>query len=939
MKTFVSTLLVICDDDQFLAHALDAISKQPIDELIVVDTAVVPRAIDRMIAANFEIKYASTPGASYSEALALAAAEANAETKWLWLLHDDSAPLSGALEELLKVGDASPSAAAVGPKQVDFANPRIIRQLGLTLTKRGNLFTRVTGELDQSQHDADSDVLAIGTAGALIRREVFNELAGFDATMPALAADFDFSMRARSAGYRILVAPQARVAHALRSMAGPKSALRKAEIQLQLAYLPLGFALAYWFGLPLTTLVRVIWRLANKRPDRIAGELAAGIWGYFTVIARMRSRQKLSRAVRKSMRALYATKQQVRDDRMRDAEADEIEARVEAHAQLANRDSTEGASTAQILLGQVSRAKSFVASGGLWFAAGLLALSYSYFPQGDAIIGGSALPLAQTFIDLFARAGASWQAIGQGFFAPADPFVWVLSAIGAFTFWSPSLSLAILFFIAKPLAFFAAFKAVSVFTRRAWVRNFTALSYVLFPTFVIAQQELRVASLIALIFIPFVVYTTARVALLGAEISVRTKAQTWTWVALSGLSIAIVTAASPNLIPLFLIALVIVLALRPRRWGYLIWTGLPFAAIFAPYAFYLVVGLGHPLAILADPGLPQATEVGGMLGFVQGSPASALTLGLSLLFGTGTVALALAGLLSRRFGQIAAVLGFGALALALAWLAAQTQFAATGLGPDSAATVNGNPFALLGVWALALVCAAAIWLDGILVKKLARLSAIALVVLAIVPGIYSAAVAINSNAHYSSARVMPALIDAQAKAGSQSAVLVISKIDGGFSGQLVSASGIQLEDLSVAYRFALSGLEKNSAHYASVGTLVAKLISGATPDTSEFTSNRIQYVLVPNASQAADSAVAASLDQVSILQSAGLTEYGKVWRVQVDASKFAAPGSTSNLWSITKLIQLSVLGGYLLLAIPTSGRRKQAAVSEIFIDGNEAGEE
>ncbi len=937
MKTFVSALLVVGDDSQFLARTLEAISNQPIHELIVVDTSVAGQPVENRIVGNFEIKYAAAPKTSYAAALALAATAVSAEANWLWLLHDDSAPLDGALTNLLAVAEASPSAAVIGPKQVDWNNPRIIRQLGLTLTKRGNLFTRVTGALDQSQHDADSDVLAVGTAGALIRREVFDQFDGFDLRMPALAADFDFSMRARAAGFRVLVAPQARVAHVLRSMTGPKTALRKAEIQLQLSYLPLGFALAYWFGLPLTTLVRLIWRLANKRPDRLGGELAAGIWGYFTIFARLASRRSVSRSARKAMRVLYATSQQVRDDRLRDIEADEIEARVEAHAQLAGRDGDTETTTAQILLGQVSKAKSFVAGGGLWFVAALLVLSWSFWPSDEAVIGGGTIPLAQNWLDLFARAGASWHPIGHGFVAPADPFVWVLSAFGAITFWAPSLSISIFFFAAKALGFVAAYKAVSVFTRKSWVRNVSALAYVLWPTFALAQQQLRITSLIAMVFTPFVVYTVARVALLGAEISVRTKAQTWTWVALSGLSIAVVTAAAPNTIPVIVLGLALVFVMRPRRFGYLIWTGLPFAAIFAPYAFYLIAGIGSPLAVLADPGVPVSTASAGFFGFLVGNPGQGLGLTIGLAFGLGTVLLAAVGLLSRSYGRIAGLLGFGLLALALAWLVAHLDFVAIGIGSVTSDRINGNPYALLGIWALALVCAIAVLLDGLLVRSVLRVSVVALVAAVITPGIWFGVQHSASVGNHATARVMPALIDAQAQAGSQAQVLIISKSGSRYTGEWVPVSGVQLEDLSVAYRFALSNVEAQSKSYASVATLVADLVSGNTPDPAAFSSNQIQYVLVPNPNTADATAISASLDQVSNLQAAGLTEYGKVWRVQGDSQ--VAAEKDKSLWSITKLIQLGVLIGFLLLAIPTTARRKQASGAEIFIYDTDEGDQ
>ena len=63
------------------------------------------------------------------------------------------------------------SAALVGPKQVDWDDPEQLLEVGLRTTasaRRAN--DVVAGEIDQGQHDDRSDVLAVGTAGALIDR-------------------------------------------------------------------------------------------------------------------------------------------------------------------------------------------------------------------------------------------------------------------------------------------------------------------------------------------------------------------------------------------------------------------------------------------------------------------------------------------------------------------------------------------------------------------------------------------------------------------------------------------------------------------------------------------------------------------------------------------------------------------------------------------------
>ena len=943
MKTFVSAIVISHDSEEFLSRTLAALKQQPIDELIHIETSSAATGGATAILEN----------ASLAKSLALAVSKTSEQSEWFWILHDDSTPLPGALEAMLAIAETSPSVAVIGAKQVSFDDNRLIVQQGLTLTRRGGLFSLVTGELDQSQHDGVSEVLAVGTAGMLVKRELWLALGGLDDNVPPLAADIDFSMRARALGHRVVVAPQARVAHATLSLAGkrdrawlggaPKTALRKAELQLRLSWSPLWLALAFWLFLPAITFGRLVWRIWAKRPDRIIGELSAALWAQFTIFARLRARRSASRSARRALAALFANKQQVRDDRRRNLEQDEVEARIEAHAALAERDQLDSASpnTEQLLLGSVSTAKSFVASRGLWFIAGLLALSFAFWPTDSAITGGGTLPLSQDWFELFRRAGASWHPIGHGFIAPSDPFVWVLTLLGSLTFWSPSLSIAILFFVAKAIAFYGAFKAASVFTTKSWLRNLVALLYALSPVLIEVQNDLRLPALIAILTTPFLVFAISRVALLGKEISVRSRQQTFTWVGLSALLLAIETAAAPNTIVLAVLALLIVLLLRPRRFGYLIWVGMPMATIFAPIFVYLVVLNGRVLALFADPGLPLQTAEAPAWKFLSTALGQSVwwpaSLALSIA-GLLVVAFAVLSLLSPQSKLVAGLVGFGFSALGLAWMVAHINFAAVGIGPATADFVNGSPQALLGIWWLTLILAIAVWFDSVKKRQAARLLAVIMTALVAMPAAAVAAIT-TPQATWSDSRVMPALIDAQAAAGSKAQVLEISPDKNtGYSAAWVPVSGVQLEDASVAYRFALADIEKNDTDYASIAQLVADLVSAnAANADAVFAKYAIGYVLVPSAksqTEANDNAqLAVVLNSIAALESAGLTDFGKIWRVR--DFKADSIAESSSPWSITKGVQLAVLISFVLLAIPSAGRRRAAATSEIFVDGGE----
>ena len=940
MKPFVSAIVISHDSPDFLSRTLEALNGQPVNEVIHVETS-------NQNSANT----LSLPGASLPESLNFAVQHTSAESQWLWILHDDSTPLAGALAALLAVVEVSPSVAIVGAKQVDYQDHRTIGQLGLTLTKRKKLFSLVSGELDQSQHDAMADVLAVGTAAMLVKKSVFIELGGLAEGMPPLAADIDFSLRARSAGHRVVVAPQAKVAHAALSINGkrpkrwlaaaPKTAFRRAEIQLRISWSPLWLALGFWLALPAITLGRVIWRVFTKRPDRIVGELAAATWALTTVVARFALRRKTTRQLRASFATLYATKQQVRDDKRRNLEQDEIEARLEAHAALAEREDFDGSSpnTEQLLLASVSSAKTFVQAKGLWFVAGLFLLSYGFWPRAAAITDGAIIPLGQDWFDLFRRAGASWQPIVDGFAAPSDPFVWVLTLLGSLTFWQPSLSVTLFVFAALPLAFVGAYKAASVFTTKSWLRILSALIYALWPAVTIAQHELRLPALVAQVALGYLVFTVARVGLLGREISVRSKQQTFTWVALSALLLAIVVASAPNTLLLAALALLAVFIMRPKRIGYLVWLPLPTATIFAPYLVYLAILAGQPLAVLADPGVALDTVSVASWLFVSAMPVQPVTvLVLIATASAGLIIVAAAlGLLSRRFGVVLGLLSFGLLALANAWFISQLEFAAIGLDSNAQSYVSGSPHALLAIWGLALSLAIATWFDTVRRVAALRVLSSSIVALALLP-LAAMAVLTTPTVNFTDDRVMPALIDAGAKTGLQSKVLVISPASTAnhYDASLVNADGVQLEDLSVSYRFALAEVAVEQENYRVLSQLVADLVAANDSNTKlAFERNSIAYVLVSSDESQSNAAanLAVALDSVAALESAGKTEFGQIWRVRDAEAKIEK--AEASPWSITKAVQLSILISFMLLAIPSAGRRRAATSSEIFVEAGD----
>lgn len=132
---------------------------------------------------------------------------------FLAICHDDVAPRPDAIRLLVEEAIRS-NAGVVGPKLVEWDNPRLISQVGLGADKTGTLVPYAEpGELDQEQHDAVRDVFALPSAFILIRTDLFRALRGYDPDMTFHGEELDLCWRAHIAGARVVVVPEAVVRH------------------------------------------------------------------------------------------------------------------------------------------------------------------------------------------------------------------------------------------------------------------------------------------------------------------------------------------------------------------------------------------------------------------------------------------------------------------------------------------------------------------------------------------------------------------------------------------------------------------------------------------------------------------------------------------------------------------------------------------------------
>jgi GT2 family glycosyltransferase len=208
----VAAVVVTSDPGPGLEETLRSLGEQtyPSVTVLVVDAGSRDDPTDRI--------RARLPAADVNRApdrgFAVAANEALHTVRnatFLLICHDDVVLDPSAVRVMLEEAYRS-NAGVVGPKLVDHDNPEVLLEVGRTIDRFGIAHTGIEpGELDHEQHDGVRDVFFVSDAAMLVRTDLFHVLGGFDPAAFPGAEDLDLCWRARLAGARVMVAPDARV--------------------------------------------------------------------------------------------------------------------------------------------------------------------------------------------------------------------------------------------------------------------------------------------------------------------------------------------------------------------------------------------------------------------------------------------------------------------------------------------------------------------------------------------------------------------------------------------------------------------------------------------------------------------------------------------------------------------------------------------------------
>ena len=684
-KHRVTAVLVSHNGAVWLPEVFAALTSQtrPIDLITAVDTGSQDASTKLLKSARIPFMSADVQ-TGFGEAVSLAVDKLPkpVDHEWIWLIHDDCAPAPTALAELLAAVDDRPQVVMIGPKLLGWHDRTHLLEAGISIAGNGARWTGLEPlEYDQGQHDGIYDVLAVSTAGALIRRDVFEELDGLDPSLTLFRDDVDFGWRARAAGHSVMVATSAVAFHA------QASATERRVVEVDGAFLHRPLLLdrrnaAYvllanssWWILPWlviqilgSAIARAIGYLIAKLPGYAADEiLAVGALiirpGSLIAARKMRRKQRFVSA------RVIAEFIPPRWSQIRLASESAIEtlrSKLFPENVQVSTPSVLDSNEDEDLLTPVNTNHWFAifkrpeVIGFLLIAIISLLNSRNRF---GALVGG-ALPISPSgATDLWRTYFESWHQVGMGS-SVATPTWVAITATASLVFLGKVQFLITTFFLLAPVVMmFTVSKLLKRLTNNPWISVPAAFLYAMSPVAIAAISTGHIATVLFLVLAPYV-------ALLLRDIE---KIEEFTWRRIAGISLLLAVLYGFSLM-IFVIGLMAGLvstmsdyekhAKEANSQFYLHRLQKRAALIFIPFLMnvpYSLEALVNPSRLLVEPGL--LISGGGPFLTLLGNPGGTNALPMWLV--SPILLVLIVSLFSSTHARRIAEYGVGALVLAV----------------------------------------------------------------------------------------------------------------------------------------------------------------------------------------------------------------------------------------------------------------------------------
>lgn len=831
----------------------------------------------------------------------------------LWLLHDDLAPLPGALAALTATARKRRRAGVIGAAQVQWDDPTRLVSLGTTTTRVGARRIPLVEDQDvnQGQYDDRDDVLAVSLGGALVRREVWDQLEGVDPVLDGWSESLNFCRRVWRAGFDVVAEPLARVRHSQERLYGRRggfgggrratySARRASEWYHAATFAPLWAVPLLMVWTWVSAAGRTVLRIAQNEPRMIVADFLVPWHLLFKMVRLYGSRRRVRRAGKvgkAAERRLLAGPRAV----ARHVRALEWGTRAERAAAEAPTD------VVKAELAVVRRRRRLTLGALAVVLAGMSVVLHPGWLVGLAgghMLTGATLGITDIGVgDLWARASTGWSLQSLG--APAlDPGLSGLLLPFALIPGGLALSLGLVLLFLPLIAGVSAWAAAGAFTRSLVARSLAAVIYGLWPTALLAAEHGRVGAVVVHIALPWAVMALTRAGGWqrgerigdGEEFPTRPLPSASAGMGAAAMFGIVVIAAPALLLPTVVVVAVLGALAGRHRWR--IW------------------GISIPAFVVSMPGLIAAAQAGGsdaiaILMREPGPNASApvqsaldLLTGLDrdvagvpealVLSGRGMVAVAVVGaaavaLVGRRRGLAALALVTGAVGLALAVLAqGVTLSPAAGAGGSAAAGWYGPGMSVVAITLLVVWCAALadVWFAGTgAARAWRRVAALVLTVVMTVAAGGAATAQLwptrepSGDVNSSGRDVLPLVAAIEQQTPAAQRVLTLTKDGPVLEYAVLSTDGVDMLSSAATLRADGSPAWRNNAppvaSVEALGSAVAGLTTGEDAAVTTLSQWGIGVVVAAPGSEV----LAESLAQTQSLQLMGASERGTAWRI------------------------------------------------------------
>ena len=527
----VTAILVVHDGATWLPEVVASITSQEraVDKIIAVDTGSIDSSVKLLKGARIPL-ISMERNVGFGEAIWSAVQSlppiASDVDEWLWILHDDLSTAPGALSALLEALSTRPNVVMAGPKLLGWHDHTHLLEVGISIAANGARWTGLEpSEYDQGQRDGIHEVLSVSTAGALIRRDVFEELGGFDPNLELFRDDVDFGWRVRVAGHGVIAVTDAVAFHAEASASERRSVdvegafLHRPRLldRRNAAYVLL--ANSSWWLLPLLTLqilggaiLRSIGYLFAKLPGYAADEILAigTLFSRPAAIVKARRDRRRHRLVTPRIITPFIPPRwtQIRLSWSRSAAwiraqifPDEI---IEINDQPVLAESLDDE---DLLVPATSTSWRSLFKRPLFLTSFLLlAISLIWSRNRLGSISGGALPgQLPGARDLWESYLSGWHYVGMGSSAATPSWVALMAVASLLFFGNIPLLITFLFLLAPLLFFLASYLLLRKLTDNRWLAAISAGLYALSPVVISAIDMGRLSTLVVLALLPLLI--------------------------------------------------------------------------------------------------------------------------------------------------------------------------------------------------------------------------------------------------------------------------------------------------------------------------------------------------------------------------------------------------------------------------------------------------